>query len=197
MFTLSQVNKEEIFDVIKLCDNLKVDFFTFDRLVPGGNAKELKGNLLTPNEYKELLLQIDCLYKNIKNSGTSTLYIFKDNLYNIIGNNTEYLETPHNSYIQKIKRNCLIGKDGFAILSDGTVLACRRLPIKIGKLPDEKILHIFQNSKVLNFLKDFSSIDSCNNCQMEEKCYGCRAVAYAYSSGDYNSADPQCFIGKQ
>jgi radical SAM protein with 4Fe4S-binding SPASM domain len=87
----------------------------------------------------------------------------------------------------------LIGYAGLAVLADGKVMACRRLPIIIGKLPQQKIWDIFLESSVLEELRRFDKLEKCSSCDNFEHCKGCRAVAYGYY-GSYYSKDPGCWL---
>ncbi|MBS3077037.1 SPASM domain-containing protein [Candidatus Pacearchaeota archaeon] len=87
---------------------------------------------------------------------------------------------------------CSVGFTGLAVLSDGTVLPCRRLPIPIGNI-SEGIVKLVTESPVMQELRDLTRIKQGGGCcNHANYCRGCRAVAYAVT-GDYMAKDPMCF----
>jgi radical SAM protein with 4Fe4S-binding SPASM domain len=83
-----------------------------------------------------------------------------------------------------------------AIQPDGTVTPCVFMPIPVGNLREEKLKDIWENSKVINDLKDKDLLkEPCGSCEYRYVCGGCRARAYAYY-GDYLASDPGCLRGK-
>ncbi len=90
---------------------------------------------------------------------------------------------------------CIVGRDGMAILPDGTVLPCRRFPLPIGNLVSHSFSEIWNHSDVLNSLRNKKNLKGiCKDCMVNE-CMGCRAMSYCLT-GDYLQEDPHCWIGK-
>lgn len=90
---------------------------------------------------------------------------------------------------------CIVGRDGMAVLPDGTVLPCRRLPIPVGNLMSQPLHQIWQSSKVLQDTRNKNNLKGkCNPKQCPvEACFGCRAMTYSLT-GDYLAEDPHCNI---
>jgi radical SAM protein with 4Fe4S-binding SPASM domain len=67
------------------------------------------------------------------------------------------------------------------------------LPISIGNIFEDKLEEIWNNSTLLNKLRNRDLLDGkCGTCGLRYFCGGCRAVAYAVSK-NYLSEDPQCW----
>lgn len=195
MFTLSRLNKDDLIDVIRLAAELELAGFDFDRLVRAGSAKGLGDDMIPPLEYRELLLSVNEEYRRLKSLGCKTQFGYKDNLWRLILKDKD-LSSDQALVPQgfELKRGCLIGLSGLAVLSDGNVMACRRLSVIIGKLPEQRISEIFKNSAKLAEFRNVEKIDKCGLCENLDMCSGCRAVAYGYSGGNYFSKDPGCWL---
>jgi AdoMet-dependent heme synthase len=88
---------------------------------------------------------------------------------------------------------CIVGKDGMALLPDGTVFPCRRLNIPIGNLLETPLDQLWQQSEVLENIRTKKKLQGkCGTCAILD-CFGCRAMTYALT-GDYLAADPHCWI---
>lgn len=99
---------------------------------------------------------------------------------------------PRAQVISSRKLFGLSGYLGLSILENGTVLACRRLPIPIGKVPHQRIRDIFILSRKLNEMRRIERLEKCKDCELLLYCRGCRAVTYGIT-GDYFKPDPQCW----
>jgi len=192
MTTVSRRNLKEIPNVIDLVVKEKVDFFGFKRFVPIGTGNAIKKEaLISPDEFKWLLSEANKRYKKYKDCVTFfgegeplwKLFQFEEGLF-----------SPSKEMEEKdlIWGGCGIGICALTILEDGTVLACRRLPIPVGKVPEQKIKDIFIFSNELNKLRNTERMEKCKDCEILPYCRGCRAMAYAVS-GDYFKPDPQCW----
>ena len=81
---------------------------------------------------------------------------------------------------------CLIGRDCVAILSDGTLLSCRRMPEIIGRLPEDDFEEIFLRSPVLRRYRRPQFYEACGSCIGWNWCRGCPATAYAEPGGPFS-----------
>ncbi|NTW77845.1 MAG: SPASM domain-containing protein [Syntrophaceae bacterium] len=94
---------------------------------------------------------------------------------------------------------CSAGFSGITITSDGSVMPCRRIGLKIGNLHKTPLRQIWSSSKLLWQLRQRESYQGkCGKCSLWPSCRGCRAVAYAYSKSqgapDLFADDPQCWM---
>jgi len=87
---------------------------------------------------------------------------------------------------------CVAGWTGICLLPSGAAMACRRLPIVIGKMPEQSFEEVFLGSELMKKFRRHESFKSCNRCSLYSICRGCRATTYGIS-GDLFGADPHCF----
>ncbi|MEK6646703.1 MAG: radical SAM protein [Candidatus Firestonebacteria bacterium] len=191
MFTLSRENADELIGVIQTVEKEGVSVFDFARIVPIGAGKQLKTQTLNPQEYKKLLLRVLEEYKYLQENGSKTYFGRKDHLWKLLYQELGLLK-PLPKDKETIYNGCGIGSSILTILADGTVYACRRLPVEIGKVPEQSIRDIFINSFEHNKMRQVEKMEKCSKCELMQFCRGCPAVAYA-AYGDYMSPDPQCW----
>ena len=191
MFTLSKQNTDEIIPVIDLVTKEKVVLFDFARLVPIGSGTQFQNDMLKPKEYRDLLLNILEEYKRLKEEGYNTYFSRKENLWKLLYQELGLLQ-PLPKDKKTIFGGCDIGISSLSVLADGTVYSCRRLPVRIGKVPDESLRDIFMKSPEQNKMREIERMEKCSKCELFQFCRGCPAVAYAVS-GNYFAPDPQCW----
>ena len=191
MFTVSKINAHELVEVIKVVAEEGVSVFDFARLVPVGAGKDLKDQMLTPKEYRNLLLQVLEQYRRLQEKGCQTYFGRKDHLWKLLYQELGLLKSPPRDK-KTIYTGCGIGSSVLVILADGTVYPCRRLPIELGRVPQENFRDIFINSSELNKMRQIEKMQKCKNCDLLQVCRGCPAVSYS-AYGDYMAPDPQCW----
>lgn len=189
MFTLSRINSDELIDVIRLVAKEGFSSFAFDRLTPFGHGKDIKESILSPSELKDILIKCEDEFVRLENLGTSTTFIRKIHLFNILEKRKELIKPTKKNIIYA---GCSIGINGLAVLSDGTVYPCRRLPIKIGNVPEQSLKDIFLHSELLNKMRNIQNYEKCKKCESAQFCRGCPSIAYAVT-GDCFGSDPQCW----
>ncbi|MBI4833210.1 MAG: radical SAM protein [Planctomycetes bacterium] len=64
-FTLSRINSDELEDCISLLVDKQVNIFTFGLLWPGGKGAELRSKMLTPLEYRDVLIRLINLFDKL------------------------------------------------------------------------------------------------------------------------------------
>ncbi|MGQ9583561.1 MAG: radical SAM protein [Thermoplasmatota archaeon] len=191
MFTLSRINAAELIPVIRLCAREGVRVFDFARLVPEGSGRALIGQMLSPQEYRELLLRVLEEYRRLEAAGCGTYFGRKESLWTLLYYELGLLPAlPRERGV--IYSGCSVGFRIMTILADGTVLACRRLPIEIGRVPEKSLREIFIYSDRHRSLRAYSRMKRCSRCGLMPFCRGCMAVAHG-ASGDAMAADPQCW----
>lgn len=174
--TLHKLNHKDIHPVIDFCLLNNVDIFVLTRLVPVGNKDGLQKMMLSKVQVKNIYEDMYRLSKTYKNK---LIFSFDKPLWNIIDNRSGFA--------------CSAGFSGIAILSDGTILPCRRLELPLGNFLVDDFVDIWIKSPILKQLRDRKAISECGNCKCLEKCGGCRAIAYE-ESGHITGKDPQCFL---
>jgi len=191
MFTVSKINAEELIRVIHVLVEKGVSVFDFARFVPIGSGRGLREAILTPHEYHKLLLQLLYEYKRLNEKGVKTVLGQKENLWNLLFQELGFFK-PDLKIKHLILGGCSLGSSILTILADGTVYSCRRLPVKIGKVPEQSLWDIFINSPEHNKIRRGIKNGKCRGCNLFQYCRGCPAVTYGVYS-DYSASDPQCW----
>ncbi len=191
MFTVHKRNLRDVPSLIDLAIKEKIDTLTIERFVPEGKGAEIKDWFLTKEETRELFRYVsrrsDIEYKK----GTPLKILKYRTLWAII--DPERTKTANIPPEIDLGGMCSVGMESLTILSDGTVLPCRRLPIPIGNLRNDSIFKIWYTSELLWKIRNKNNLEGkCNGCDLIPRCSGCRAIAYAVS-GDYLAEDPQCW----
>jgi AdoMet-dependent heme synthase len=178
MTTLSRLNSGEVPDLISMLDELGVDTFAMERLIPEGSGTELRDQLLLPCELRDLYSQVYDLARSTRH------------LRVLLHRPLLVLTAPNDPTVGAL---CSVGNNALTVMPDGTVYPCRRLPIPIGNALVDGFFSIWYGSEVLWRIRDPGNYAvKCRGCQFFAACRGCRAMAH-FSSGDYMGDDPQCW----
>ncbi len=191
MFTVHERNFQEVPSLIDLVIKEKVDTLTIDRFVPEGKGAEVKNWFLTKEEIHGVFQYISQRADSEYKKGTPLKILKYRTLWANI--NPKRAQTTDVPLEIDLGGMCSIGIDSLTILSDGTVLPCRRLPIPIGNLTRDSIFKIWYSSDLLWEIRNKNNLKGkCNGCDLIPRCSGCRAIAHAVT-GDYLAEDPQCW----
>lgn len=175
MVTVMKDNIPDVRDLVKFCDGIGVSRIAFGRFVTIGEGTNIASNNLTSTEVALLFQQLESL-----RGETEIEIVARDPLWAII-------KRPSFAY-----SGCTAGQLLLDVLTDGTVLPCRRLPIPVGNVFERSLSEIWALSPLLKRLRDRSQLE-CSNCDLLQLCGGCRGVAHAMT-GDLLAKDPHCFI---
>lgn len=194
MFTLFPENRLELVPLLRfIAEETSACAFNFDVGCFTGNATGLDQGI-TPAELHRLLdLYLDEKERLFK-CGHRLRIGEKTNLMKPARHNrTEFhpiqSKTPH------VFSGCLCGWKGICILSNGSALACRRLPLKIGKLPDQSFEEIFLGNSLMRQFRRPRSFKDCGKCDFYSVCRGCPAATHSLTQ-DCFSKNPLCFREK-
>ncbi len=173
MFTAGSFNYLDIEDVFEFAREY-ANGLIIERFVPLGNGLNLKNCYLKKNEWKYIVEYIkDCF--------------MIDDINELAKYRAFYIDFDNNEFLGAL---CNLG-ESFAIMSDGTIYPCRRLPINLGNaLTETQILQ-----KIImfrNMLEEKLEI-KCKECIYFNECIGCRAGVYA-TKNDLFAFDEQCII---
>ena len=181
--TITKENVADILPLAKLLDKIGVKIFFVRRLVPWGTGARLTSSLLKP---EELL----ALYRRIEN-------INED-----LSERKSFLKIPfacENSFLRerpKEEEYCaVIAGRILALLPNGDILPCRRLPIKIGNILETPLEKIYYEDRIKEMRDLKNAPEFCRqNCANFNNCFGgAKCVTYAYS-GRLDIPDIQCPI---
>ena len=132
MATLSKLNYQSVSGLCELAEELGASGVIFERFVPLGRGAEMSDCVLTPSHWQEVLAAIAV----ITSVSVDDLRPYK--AFWVDGDSVS--GAP-----------CCLGSSSMALMPDGTVYPCRRVPVSIGKLPEDSMEHI------LKILKKYSS----------------------------------------
>ncbi len=179
MMTLSKLNVSSVARMVEFLDRIGVDRFSVDRFIPEGQSASTRAIVLSEDELCEAYEQILQLRGDTERLEVGVGRV----LFAIFGGADGELGA-----------RCTAGYNQIAIMPNGDLLPCRRLPIRVGNvLEDNGFFKAWYKSDVLWNLRDESEMKGkCGRCELRARCAGCRAAAYV-RSGDYMSEDPQCW----
>ncbi|MBE0586355.1 MAG: selenobiotic family peptide radical SAM maturase [Desulfofustis sp.] len=177
MLTLTRDNLDQVLPLAELLRD-RVDLFTFNRLAKMGEGAALAA---PPVDRYETFLE-----NYLEAAAANPIMSTKDSLFNII--------------LERQGRPVRGGCAGFgcgaafnfvALLPDGEVHACRKLPSLLGNLYQQSLSEIF-HSQLAERYREGSS--SCRSCRLRPVCRGCPAVVSALQQDIFSERDPYCFI---
>ncbi len=186
MMTLSRLNCETIKESVKFARETGADDILFERFVPIGTGMGISESVLSANDW----------YKAIVSIGDAAgLEIDPDELAacRAFGLVTSGKADPEDMLAAAL---CNLGPESMALMPDGTVYPCRRLPLPTGNILKEPFAVIrerlgeWECSRVRERLRGLI----CGICPYED-CPGCRALALALT-GNPLADDPQCVLNR-
>jgi radical SAM protein with 4Fe4S-binding SPASM domain len=180
MFTVMKRNFKNLPSLLKLCQDLGMDGLTVERFIPLGRGKEMRYDVLSPEEWREMMrMLLDFFLTEEENHSLLPYQAFQ---IKFDGDEPELLGAP-----------CVIGTDGLCIMPEGEVFPCRRFPVSIGNLLEKSLGQIWEKSEILEKLRRKENLKGkCGRCEIEA-CRGCRSLALALT-GDYLEEDPHCWL---
>lgn len=183
MFTLHKRNMHEIPELINLALNLGVTRLGVERIVPIGYGKNLKNEMLTPEELHQVFLYLAKRRRELrKKKQKLDIWTYRPLWYLLRKEVKDF----------GIGGGCSAGLNGLTIMPNGDVMPCRRLNLVIGNILKDNLFEIWYSSPLLWDLRERKKIAGCGSCPNLPNCGGCRAVAYG-ATGNYLAKDPQCW----
>ncbi len=188
MFTLCKHNINKLFTAMTVAAQWGAGNFAFAREVAIGNAEKEASSLMPAEDYRSFLLDYLRYAEELNSWGFNIRFGTKDHLF------TPLIYGELSEPGKEIKdTRCYMGYTCLSILSDGTVLLCRRLPIILGRLPEDNLSDIIENHPLMIKSRDPGNFQKCSSCDYNMVCLGNPCVAYGLT-GDPFSPDPQCWI---
>ncbi|MDR2728163.1 MAG: radical SAM protein [Chitinispirillales bacterium] len=185
MVTLGRYNYNCVEGLCALAAKLGAAGVIFERYVPLGQGEKLRGEVLNPRQWREILRAV-CKVGNLDTEEDSLL------AYKAFWIDMPSVKTSEECLVKGAF--CNLGSSSMALMPDGTVFPCRRLPVPVGRLPDSSMNQLLEtlsqySPEVLR--KEMKNV-KCGSCQVEE-CCGCRALSLALGNGTYGD-DPLCAL---
>ena len=191
MFTLFPTNANELLPLMRfLAKKSKAKTFSFEIGCFVGEGNKLNKNF-TPIQLQKVLSVFLTEKENLKKQGYSINFVEKNNLLKVarLDKNNFF---PYFSSKTSVISGCLIGWNPPSILSDGTLLACRKMTLKVGKMPQQSFEEIFLGNKELKKFRRSKYFEGCGNCDFYSTCRGCPANVNSLK-GDPFAENPLCF----
>jgi len=191
MFTLYPNNENELIPLLNyVARETGASSFSFDIGCFTGNATQLDRSF-TPDRVHELLSAYYDKKKKLRHDGLALKVAEKPNFFKMIRyEKGDFF--PCTSREIPMVSGCSAGWSSASILSDGTFLACRRMPLKAGKLPEQSFEEIFLGSELLKMFRRPQFYKGCGSCDFFSYCRGCPANSNG-STGDPFDRHPLCF----
>lgn len=181
MITLGRYNLDSIETSAAFACDHGFSGVIFERFVPLGRGRAMAGQALGPRDWAIAVQRIAAL-AGIEADPASDAWL------------------PYKAFWLHMQEGplriegarCNLGRESMALMPDGAVLPCRRLPMPAGRLPAEPF------DQVRDRLADWAPEriagrlrgDLCGLCGLPD-CAGCRAMALAVG-GDALGDDPAC-----
>ena len=181
---VSLENYQEFEDIVENCAKYGVNALRLERFV-------LKGNPLTPNQYRQTLARI---YKKIN-------YLFKKNIAVFVSSCdplTYVALLDGSATLPFLIRNDLEGKNScrknfLAVSPDGTLRICKHFPVILGNIL-EKTFEQMEGAPVISKVRSLESFAACEGCPYLKACRGGCPAAAGPPEGDYFDRDPRCWV---
>jgi len=185
-------NQNAIESTYKLAKQLGATAWYMFIVVPTGRAKEIQEELISGKDYENILLWH---YKMEKNE--TDMFVrptCAPQYYRLIEQRIkegEKFERRTLKFSTGGARGCMCGQNIAMIGRSGDVFGCSYLPVSAGNVRETPFPAIWNQSPVLQTLRDKESFQVCGRCEYLDVCGGCRVRAY-FVTGDIAGKDPIC-----
>ncbi len=179
MVTLSNRNVHQIDPLVKWAKDMGCSGVMFERFVPVGHGLQMKEQVLDSDGWTEACRLIGMQAGQVLDQEDASIY---KAFWISFGQDEDLLRGAF----------CNLGDESMALMPDGAVFPCRRLPMEVGRMPDEDFGEIIERLESFSAGKIRARLKGrvCKTCRVDQ-CAGCRALALALT-GDYLADDPLC-----
>lgn len=190
--TVTRDNLASFKKIFELCERIGAAAWHIFLLVPMGRASGLADQVITAQEYEDVL---HWLYDFRKGTSMHLKATCAPHYYRIMRQRAheEGLRvTPETFGMDAMTRGCL-GGTGFCFISHtGRVQPCGYLELDCGNVRETPFPQIWRESKYFRQFRDQSCYTGkCGACEYHKVCGGCRARAQSMD-GDHMGQEPLC-----
>ncbi|OEU65893.1 MAG: heme b synthase [Desulfovibrio sp. S3730MH75] len=190
--TVTRNNLHMFKDIFNLCKDLGASAWHIFLLVPTGRASELGNQVISAEEYEEVL---NWFYDFQKTTDMQLKATCAPHYHRILRQRAKEDGIPvnfENFGLDAVSRGCL-GGVGFCFISHtGQVQPCGYLELDCGNVRDIPFPQIWSKSQQFLNLRNPAVYDGkCGYCEFEKVCGGCRARA-ATMEDNYLGPEPLC-----
>jgi heme b synthase len=187
-------NQEEIPKIYKLAKKKGATAWYMFMIVPTGRGEDIMNELISKEDYEELL---KWHYELEKNEDEMLVRpTCAPSYYRVV---LEQAKEKGDDFKRRTlqfstggSKGCLAGQLICLIDVDGEVLPCSYFPKSAGNIREKSFKDIWENSELFKDMRDWKSYKGrCGSCEYVGVCGGCRARAYAIT-GDYMEEEPFC-----
>lgn len=187
-------NQEEISKIYKLAKELGATAWYMFMIVPTGRGEEIMNELISKEEYEEILNWHYHMEKDEKDMLVRPTCA--PHYYRIVLQKSkeegEKFERRTLKFSTGGAKGCLAGQLICLIDVDGNVLPCSYFPKAAGNIRKQSFKDVWENSELFKDMRNFKGYKGrCGSCEFVNVCGGCRARAYAVK-GDYLEEEPFC-----
>ncbi len=178
---ICKINHTSVQELIEFAQNHGVHQLNFHNFKCSGLGYSNKDELdLSAIEWKEFYLNAMKAKQQVKGLEIS----LDDPIIASLG-----MKTGTDSLV----KGSVCGKLSLNIKSNGDITPCGFIPIVIGNIVTDDLKHVWDNSTVLDKMRNKKPTGKCASCNSYDECLGgCSARALALT-GDFNNPDPHCW----
>jgi len=191
-------NQKDIGNVFRLARSLGATAWYMFMIVPTGRGEDIFEELISKEDYEEILKWHYEMEKNLRETGAEILVrpTCAPHYYRIVPQMAKAegskFERRSLTFSTGGAKGCIAAQSICLIDAFGDVKPCSYFPLSAGNVKTTPFREIWENSPLFKELRDFSSYKGrCGSCEYLRVCGGCRARAYAVS-GDYLQEEPFC-----
>ncbi len=181
-FTAHHDNYHEFPQVVRHACHLGATLVWADRFLPLGEGGMMRELVLSPEETREFT-------HIVASSRLSRWSRLRWRTRVAARRALQFLGTGGKPY------SCQAGSTLLTVMSNGDLVPCRRMPIVMGNLLQQRLIDLYQSHPVLHSLREPGTvIAGCEKCQHSTYCRGgLRCLSYSLH-GDPFKADPGCWL---
>lgn len=191
--SFTQRNQSDINNTFRLAKNLGAKAWYMFMIVPTGRGKDVLSELITKEDYEDIL---NWHYELEKNE--HEIYLrptCAPHYYRVFAQRSQQegrnFKRRSLSFSTGGGKGCVAAQSIAFINFQGEVMPCSYFPKSGGNILEKSLKEIW-NSPLFRKLRDFKSYKGkCGRCEYLNICGGCRARAYSLS-GDYLDEEPYC-----
>ncbi len=190
--TVTRNNLHSFKEIFQLCERLGAAAWHIFLLVPMGRAAGLADQVITAQEYEDVL---HWFYDFRKTTNMHLKATCAPHYYRIMRQRAHeegLAVTPETFGMDAMTRGCL-GGTGFCFISHtGQVQPCGYLELDCGNVRETPFPEIWRNSAYFKQFRTQSCYEGkCGVCEFHKVCGGCRARAWSMN-GDHMGPEPLC-----
>jgi len=181
--TVFKKNYDEIPELVSFANEMGARVFNLFFLVCTGRGQDITD--ITSKQYEDALKQIYELHNQYE--GTMLVSAKCAPHYRRIA----YEMNPESALVKYYSGGCPAGTNYCRITPEGNVTPCPYMDTSCGNLREKSFAEIWNNSGILNELREADLKGRCGECEFESMCKGCRARALV-TTGDQMEEDSWC-----